>query len=95
MGSESKESWFLDIVEKLDDFCKRVDGKFQCKLTASCKDSIPHISHISFQIITEKIEKEQQQMKACKKKTELETKLAQEVKLHVSSINFHIRSEYS
>lgn len=29
MASESKETWFLDIVEKLDDFCKRVDGNLQ------------------------------------------------------------------
>ncbi|XP_047039087.1 uncharacterized protein LOC124643983 [Helicoverpa zea] len=55
MASECRESWYLDIVEKMDDFYKRVD---------------------------EKIEKEQQQMKACKKYTELETKLAQETKLN-------------
>ncbi|KAF9796904.1 hypothetical protein SFRURICE_011093 [Spodoptera frugiperda] len=29
MASESKETWFLDIVEKLDDFCKRVDEKIE------------------------------------------------------------------
>lgn len=33
---------------------------------------------------SEKIEKEQQELKACKKKTELEIKLAQEMKLNVS-----------
>ena len=35
MGSESKETWFLDIVEKLDDFCKRVDGNIKCKLISN------------------------------------------------------------
>ncbi|CAH0698402.1 unnamed protein product [Spodoptera exigua] len=29
MTSESKETWYLDIVEKLDDFCKRVDEKIE------------------------------------------------------------------
>ncbi|CAH0599455.1 unnamed protein product [Chrysodeixis includens] len=55
MTTETKETWFLDVVEKMDDFCKRLDDK---------------------------IDKVQQQMKASKKKTELETKLAQEMKLH-------------
>ncbi|XP_075989084.1 uncharacterized protein LOC142985052 [Anticarsia gemmatalis] len=55
MVMDTKDQWFVNVVDQLDEFCKRVD---------------------------EKIDKEQQQLKASKKKTELETKLAQEMKLH-------------
>lgn len=44
---------------------------------------------------TDKIDKEQQQLKACKKQTELETKLAHEMKLHVSFEQLFIVYSYS